>query len=86
MSPRPKDGSQRNVTANSRISRIPVTKVGVDTPTSDTACTPLASGPRGLIAVSTPSGMPMASASAVATATSSSVAGSRSAIMSETGR
>ena len=34
-SPRPKVGSQRSQTPNTRISRIPIRKVGSDTPISD---------------------------------------------------
>ena len=39
---------------------MPVTKVGVEMPTSDTACTSRAVAPLGFSAHSTPSGMPSA--------------------------
>ena len=38
VSPRPKDGSQCSITAKIRISRMPIRKVGSDTPSSDTVC------------------------------------------------
>ena len=63
-----------------------MTKVGMATPASEKVMiAPLPTLWR-RSAVSTPSGMPMASASKAATATSSSVAGIRSTIRSETGR
>ena len=37
VSPRPKDGSSRSHTANTRISRMPIKKVGSDMPIRDTA-------------------------------------------------
>ncbi len=37
VSPRPKEGSQPSKTANTRISRMPMRKVGRDTPTSEIA-------------------------------------------------
>ena len=65
---------------------MPITKVGMATPASEKVMTRLAVDAVAPEAVSTPSGMPMASASRAATATSSSVAGMRSTIRSETGR
>ena len=35
VSPRPYDGSQPSITANTRISRMPIRNVGSDTPSSD---------------------------------------------------
>jgi hypothetical protein len=65
---------------------MPMTKVGMATPASEKVMmAPLSSLWR-RSAVSTPSGMPMESASSAAAATSSSVAGMRSTIRSETGR
>ena len=65
---------------------MPITKVGMATPASEKVMTAWLSTLLRRKAVSTPSGMPMASASRAATATSSSVAGMRSTIRSETGR
>ena len=36
--PRPNDGSQCSMTAKIRISRMPIRKVGSDTPSSETVC------------------------------------------------
>ena len=65
---------------------MPVTKVGTEMPISETTCSMLLDKPRGFSAVYTPIGTPIARANTAAAATSSSVAGRRSAIRSETGR
>ncbi len=36
--PRPNDGSQCRMTEKNRIKRMPIKKVGSDTPINDTAC------------------------------------------------
>ncbi len=83
-SPRPKLGNQPRCTANTRISRMPIRKVGKDTPNSEIVMkTWLRKVPR-LSAAYTPMGMPTSSASTAATMDSSSVAGKRSAIRRET--
>ncbi len=61
-SPRPKLGNTLKITANTRISRMPIRKVGSDTPTSDNVihtCEPKLPRRR---AVYTPSGTPTSSA------------------------
>ena len=63
-----------------------MTKVGMATPAREKVMIAPLSRLSRRSAVSTPSGMPMASASRAATATSSRVAGMRSTIRSETGR
>ncbi|MNY63768.1 hypothetical protein D3C86_2007750 [compost metagenome] len=65
---------------------MPVTKVGVEIPISETDWIRREARPLGLSAQSTPSGIPTASDSTMATITSSIVAGNRSASSSATGR
>src|SRR5215470_5033805 len=65
---------------------MPITKVGMATPASEKVITAWLPMLWRRSAVSTPSGMPMLSARNAATSTSSSVAGMRSTITSETGR
>ena len=62
VSPRPKLGSHFSVTANTRISRMPIRKVGSDTPSSDTVIASCEAKVPRLSAAYTPSGMPTASA------------------------
>ncbi|MCY1239463.1 hypothetical protein D9M72_522580 [compost metagenome] len=76
-SPRPDDGNHRRFTAKTRISSRPVTKVGIEMPTSVADWVSREKKACGFSAQSTPSGMPSDSASTVATITSSSVAGRR---------
>ena len=84
VSPRPKLGSQPSQTEKIRISRMPIRKVGSDTPSSDTVMnTWLRKLPRRSAAY-TPIGMPMISASTAATRASSKVAGKRSPSRRET--
>ena len=66
------------------MSRMPITKVGSDTPTSETVSTKRLSQLSRLRPVKTPRPMPAASAMTAETNTSSSVAGMRSRIRSET--
>ena len=83
-SPRPKLGNQPRVTANTRISRMPIRNVGSDTPSSEMVMNSwLVKVPR-LRAAYTPMGTPMTRARKAATKASSSVAGKRSAISRET--
>ena len=84
VSPRPKLGNQPRVTANTRISRMPIRKVGSETPSSESVMnTWLRKLPR-RSAEYTPIGMPISSARSAATSASSSVAGKRSPIRRET--
>lgn len=82
--PRPKAGSHCSVTENSRMKRMPSAKLGSDTPSTETNWSVCASTELRRIAVSTPSGRPIAIDRKVATITSSKVAGNRSAISAET--
>ena len=85
-SPRPKDGNQLSQTEKMSISRMPVTKVGTEIPTSETTCKTWLTAPCRLSPVYTPIGTPTTRAMRAATSTSSRVAGRRSAIRSLTGR
>ncbi len=83
-SPRPKLGNNLSITANTRISRMPIRNVGSDTPSSDNVmntCEP--KRPR-RNAVYTPNGMPTTSAITAADSASSIVAGKRSTISEDT--
>ncbi len=84
--PRPKLGNQPSSTEKISISAMPIRKVGNETPSSDAAIVSLASQCRRRSAVYTPRGMPIAIATSPATTASSSVAGSRSAINTDTSR
>jgi hypothetical protein len=65
---------------------MPVTNVGTEMPASEITCRTLLRMPRLCSAVYTPIGTPSASENRAAAKTSSSVAGSRSAMSSLTGR
>jgi hypothetical protein len=65
---------------------MPIRKVGSDTPMSEIVMIALAANPSRRIAVKMPKTIPKISAKAPDTAASSSVAGSRSAMISATGR
>jgi len=83
-SPRPKLGSHFKVTANSKISRMPIRKVGSDTPISEIAISAWDARLPRRNAAKTPIGTPTASAMKAAHSDNSSVAGSRSAMREET--
>ena len=83
-SPRPKLGNQPSKTAKINISKIPIKKVGSDTPSNDTIMKIwLVKVPR-LSAAYTPIGIPKDKAMTAATSANSSVAGKRSASSPET--
>ena len=73
------------ITENKYMNKIPITKVGRDTPNSDVTNMKLLTKPSRLIAVYTPKNTPKKIAIKAETKTNSSVAGNRSEIKSETG-
>ena len=85
-SPLPKDGSTPNITANKYINKIPITKVGRETPKREIIKIKLLTYPSLFIPVYTPNKTPIAIAITAETKTNSNVAGNLSAIKSETGR
>ena len=73
------------MTENRYMNRIPITKVGRETPNSEVINIKLLIKPSRLIAVYTPNKTPKKIAIKAETKTNSSVAGNRSEIKSETG-
>ena len=82
----PATGSTGNTEASKITSMIPSQNTGAAKPTSDSTVMNCDSSPLGLRDESTPSAVPTKKASSTALSTSSSVAGTRSAIMLVTGR
>ena len=78
VGPRPFDGSQPSITANTMMSIRPTQNVGSEKPRIDPAMIVLPAKPFGLRPAHRPSGMPKVIASSIAATASSSVAGIRS--------
>lgn len=82
---RPLDGSQCRMPENSRISRMPDQKMGIDTPTSAMSMLTLSAALFFFTAASTPKATPTIDATMMAQIASSAVAGKRAAISAVTG-
>ena len=82
---RPLDGSTCRMPANSRISRMPDQKMGMDTPTRATTMLTLSAALFFFTAANTPKATPTRAATMMAQMASSAVAGKRAAISWVTG-
>ena len=82
---RPLDGSTCRMPANSKMSRMPDQKMGMDTPTRATTMLTLSASLFFLTAAKTPRATPRSDATMMAQMASSAVAGKRAAISAVTG-
>ena len=84
-SPLPKDGRTPNITAKRSINKIPITKVGRETPNNETASIKSLKKPFLFMPVYTPNKVPETNAIKADIKTNSIVAGNLSMINSDTG-